>query len=45
MSKITKRPFEEVVRNWFRTHRDIHNLTNDEEQEVISKIMEFKSKI
>lgn len=45
MSKITKRPFEEVVRNWFRTHRDIHSLTNDEEQEVISKIMEFKSKI
>jgi hypothetical protein len=42
MSKITRKPFEEVVRNWFKTHRDIHNLTNDEEQEVIKKILEFK---
>jgi hypothetical protein len=42
MSKITKKPFEEVVRNWFKTHRDIHGLTNDEEQEVIGKILEFK---
>jgi hypothetical protein len=42
MSKITKKPFEEVVRNWFKTHRDIHNLNSDEEQEVIKKILEFK---
>jgi hypothetical protein len=42
MSKITKKPFESVVRDWFKTHRDIHSLTNDEEQEVIKKILEFK---
>lgn len=43
MSKITKKPFEQVVKNWFKTHRDIHNLNSDEEQEVIKKILEFKN--
>lgn len=42
MSKITKKPFDVVVKNWFKTHKDIHSLTNDEEQEVIKKIIDFK---
>jgi hypothetical protein len=45
MKKITKRPFEELVRNWFRTHEDIHNLSNQEQQQVIKMILDYNSKI
>ena len=45
MRKITKRPFEELVRNWFRTHEDIHNLSNQEQQQVIKMILDYNSKI
>jgi hypothetical protein len=26
LSRLTKRPFDEVVRNWYNTHKDIHRL-------------------
>jgi len=45
MKKITKRPFEELVRNWFRTHKDIHHLSNEEEQNIIKMILDYNSKI
>jgi hypothetical protein len=45
MKIITKRPFEELVRNWFRTHEDIHNLSNQEQQQVIKMILDYNSKI
>jgi hypothetical protein len=35
-------PFSSVVNDWFRTHKDIHGLTDDEEKIVIDKILNFK---
>ncbi len=43
MSKVTKRPFEQVVRNWFSTHKDIHNLPEDKIEEVIKIILSNKN--
>ena len=45
MSKITKRPFSELVRNWFRTHKDLHSLSDDEQLLVINKLLDYNSKI
>ena len=42
LSKLTKKPFEEVVRNWFETHRDIHQLDDKGIQTVIKKLFEFE---
>jgi len=42
LSKLTKKPFNEVVRNWFETHRDTHELTKDEEDKVINLILNHK---
>jgi len=42
LSKLTKQPFENVVRNWFDTHRKIHRLTPDEEEIVIQRILNYK---
>ena len=32
MRDVTRRPFEELVRNWFRTHRDIHQMGPEDEK-------------
>lgn len=39
MKDITKKPFEDLVRNWFRTHRDIHLMTLEDENKVIDMIL------
>lgn len=39
MRDITRKPFEELVRNWFRTHRDIHLMNLDDENKVINMIL------
>lgn len=44
LSKLTKRPFELVVRRWFDTHKNLHNLTDDEVNIVIDKILNFRKK-
>lgn len=43
MSRITRRPFEELVRNWFKTHKDIHNLPDEKVGEVINLILKHKN--
>lgn len=43
LSKITKKPFEQVVKNWFITHKDIHLLNDGEMEDVILKIINFKN--
>jgi len=43
MSKITGKPFEEVVRNWFDTHRDIHQMNKFDSNKVINKILNHKT--
>ena len=42
LSKLTKRPFEVVVKEWFDTHEDVHKLNEDEVDDVISKILKYK---
>jgi hypothetical protein len=39
MKKVTRRPFEELVRNWFRTHQDIHQMNPEDTKTVIDMIM------
>lgn len=44
LSKLTKKPFEKVVRRWFETHKSLHNLTKDQEEIVIDKILNYRKK-
>jgi hypothetical protein len=39
MSQITRKPFEEVVRNWFEKNKDIHRLNDDQKEKVIQTIL------
>jgi hypothetical protein len=39
MSQITKKPFEEVVRDWFEKNKDIHRLNDDQKEKVIQTIL------
>jgi hypothetical protein len=39
MGVVTKRPFEELVRNWFRTHQDIHQMNPEDTKKVIDLIL------
>lgn len=41
MKYVTRRPFEELVRNWFTTHREIHQMNLDEEKEIIDMIIDY----
>jgi hypothetical protein len=43
LSKLSKKPFKEVVKNWFDTHKEFHNLEPDEVKYVIGKILDYKS--
>lgn len=42
LAKLRKLPMDVVVNDWFETHRDIHGLTPDEEQEVINQILNYQ---
>jgi hypothetical protein len=39
LAKLTKTPLDVVVKRWFKTHKQVHNLNQQEEQDVISKIL------
>lgn len=39
MSQITRKPFEELVRNWFEKNKDTHRLDNTEKEKVIQLIL------
>lgn len=41
LSKLRKIPFENVVRDWFDTHKDIHNLKPKEVEIVINKLLNY----
>ena len=43
LSKLTKLPLEDVVREWFRTHKKTHKLNPEEEDIVIDKILNYKA--
>jgi len=42
LAKITKTPMDVVVKRWFKTHGDVHRLTNEQAQDVISKILNYR---
>ena len=42
VAKLRKLPFNDVVRDWFEDHKDIHGLTDDEMGEVIKIIVNGK---
>ena len=39
LAKLRKLPFNGVVSEWFETHRDIHGLTENEQEIVINEIL------
>jgi hypothetical protein len=39
LSKITKTPFDVVVKRWFNTHKDVHRLDDKQIIDVMSKIL------
>jgi len=41
-SKITKKPIEQVVDDWFEKYKEIHNLSDEEMEKVKDKIMSQK---
>ena len=43
ISNLTKTSFKKVVKNWFKTHENFHNLTPEEEEIIINKLIEINS--
>ena len=39
LAKLTKTPFDTVVKRWFKTHKDLHQLTDQEVQDVVTRIL------
>lgn len=44
MSQITRKPFEELVKNWFDTHKDLHGMNNDDVKKVTQILIDYKNK-
>jgi hypothetical protein len=42
VAKLRKLPFNDVVRDWFEDHKEVHGLTDDEMEEVIKIILNDK---
>ena len=42
LSRLRIVPFETVVRNWFKTHGEIHQLNDKEQKIVINKLLKYK---
>jgi hypothetical protein len=42
VAKLRKLPYNDVVRDWFEDHKDIHGLTDDEMEKVINIIINDK---
>ena len=42
VAKLRKLPYNDVVRDWFEDHKDIHGLTDDEMEKVINIIINGK---
>jgi hypothetical protein len=43
MSKITRKPFETLVRDWFENNKDIHQMSDEDSNLVVDKILKFRS--
>jgi len=42
LSKLTKIPFDVVVKRWFQTHKDIHKLNDEQIKDIVSKILNYR---
>jgi hypothetical protein len=42
MSKITRKPFELLVTDWFKNNKDIHQMSDSDSKKVIDMILKFK---
>lgn len=42
MARITKKPIETLVKNWFDKNEDIHMLNPEQKKDVIKKILTYK---
>jgi hypothetical protein len=42
LSRLRKEPLLMTAKNWFKTHKDIHGLSDEEIEKVIEKIMNYK---
>jgi hypothetical protein len=42
LSRLRRIPFESVVKNWFKTHEDIHNLNKEDQEIVIQELLKYK---
>jgi len=42
VAKLRKLPFNDVARDWFNDHKDVHGLTDDEMEKVIQIIIDGK---
>ncbi len=43
LAKLRKLPFEQVVRDWFKTHQDIHQMEKQDVEFVIDKILNYQN--
>jgi hypothetical protein len=43
MSKITRKPFDTLVRDWFENNKDIHQMSDEDSNLVVDKILKFRS--
>ena len=42
LSKLTKKPLDFVVKNWFDTHKNFHSLDYDQQKEIINMILSYR---
>jgi hypothetical protein len=42
MARMTKKPIETLVQNWFDKNKDIHMLNPEQKKDVINKILKYK---
>ena len=42
MARITKKPIETLVQNWFDKNEDIHRLNPEQKKDIIKKILNYK---
>ena len=42
LAKITQKPLDFVIKNWFEKNKEIHNLTDEQIPDVINKILNHR---
>jgi hypothetical protein len=42
LAKLSKKPLLDVVKNWFATNKDVHRLNDEQVEDVINKVLNYK---